>query len=223
MQAKSLELGGRKEKKITWVPLCQIMTSCPSLGTQSHLSSGLGIVWECGWVGYHEAFDAGGRWCRTPSSGVRVPAWHDAIDLRAFEVGCFAGGSRVVGATTKAALPMFGTIDGAVVGENFPTLVAEVGVQGTWAAIRVVTVLRFEGGFIGKNLPEHTHGDLGVDESVGGSEKVIVVVVEALLEIFGVCGELLLQGYLCTVPRDIRGQPWVLYVVDVAVDHFPEL
>ena len=55
------------------------------------MSSGLGIVWERGWVSYHEAFDAGGGWCGTPSPSVRVPAWHDAVDFGAFEVGYLAG------------------------------------------------------------------------------------------------------------------------------------
>ena len=43
-------------------------------------------------VVHHELLDVSGGWCGTPSSDVRVPAWHNAVDLRAFEVGYFAGG-----------------------------------------------------------------------------------------------------------------------------------
>ena len=156
------------------------------------MSSGLGLIWERGWVSYHEAFDAGGGWCRTPGSNVGVPAWHDAGDLRTFEVGYFAGGSRMVEATTKTALSAFGTIDGTMVREDFPTFVAEMGVQGTGALIRVRAMLRLKRGFIGEDSPEHACRDSGVDESVGSGEEVVMVVMEALLKFFGVCGELLL-------------------------------
>ena len=147
----------------------------------------------------------GGGRCGAPSSDVGVPAWHDTVDLRTFEVGYFTGGSCVVGVTTKTALSAFGTIDGAMVGEDFPTLVAEMGVQGTGATIRVRAMLRLERGFIGEDSPEHTCGDLGVDESVGSSEEVVMVVMEALLEFSGVCGKLLLQGCLCAELCDIHG------------------
>ena len=104
------------------------------------MSSGFCIVWERRWVGYHEAFDAGGGQGGTPSSGVRVPTWHDAVNLRAFEVGDFTGGSHVVGVTTKAALSTLWTVDRAVNGEDFPAFVAEAGVQGAQVVIRVRAV-----------------------------------------------------------------------------------
>jgi len=92
------------------------------------LSSHLSIIWERGWVGYHEAFDVGGGWCRTPSSGIGVPTWHDTADLRTFEVGCFAGRSCVVRTATETALSSLGTVDRVMVGEDFPTFVAKAGV-----------------------------------------------------------------------------------------------
>jgi len=92
-----------------------------------------------------------------------------------------------------------------VVGEDFPAFVTEVGVQRGWAAVRVRAVSGFEGGFFGEDLPEHTCGDSGIDESVSGGEKCVVVIVESFFKGLGVCSELLLQGCLCTEPCDIHG------------------
>ena len=71
---------------ITWAMLCQIVTSRPPLGTQSHLSSGFDDVW----VVYHEPLDVSGGRCGTPSSDIGVPAGYDTVNLRALEVGYFA-------------------------------------------------------------------------------------------------------------------------------------
>ena len=98
----------------------------------------------------------------------------------------------MVRAPTKAALSPFRTVDRAVVREDFPAFVTEAGVQGGWMAVGVRAVPRFEGGFFGEDSPEHTRGDSGVNESVSGGEKVIVVVMEAVFKGFGACGELLL-------------------------------
>jgi len=76
----------------------------------------------------------------------------------------------MVGVAAKAALSPLGTVDGAVVGEDFPTFVTEVGEQGSWAAIGVRTVVRLEGGFFGKDSLKHTCGDAGVDEPMGSGE-----------------------------------------------------
>jgi len=176
---------GGKEKKIIQVSVCQIVTSRPSLGTQSHLSSRLSIVWEHGWVGYHEALDAGGGWCGTPISHVRMPTGHNTVDLRAFEVGYLTGGSGMVRAATEAALSPSRTVDGVVVGKDLPTLVAEMRIQGGRSAIRVGTVSWLEGGFFGEDSPEHMRGDSGINELVGSGEEGIVITMEAVFEDFG--------------------------------------
>jgi len=195
----------REKKKITQPSLCQIVTSRPSLGTQSHLSSSLSIVRERGWVGYHEAFDAGGRQRGTPVPDIGVPTGHDTVNLGAFEVGYFASGGHVVGVTTKAALSLLGTVDGTMVGEDFPTFVAEAGVQGGRAAVRVRAGSLLERGFFSENSPKHACGDSGVDESMSGGEEVVMVVMKLVLKGFGTCGEFFLQGRLGMEPRNIRG------------------
>ena len=123
------------------------------------MSSVFSIGGERGWVGYHEAFDAGGRRCGTPSPGVGVPTRHGAVDLRAFEVGHFTGRGRVVRAAAEATLSPLRTVNGAMIGEDFPTFVAKAGVQGGWSTIRVRAVAWFEGGFFGEDSPEHACGD----------------------------------------------------------------
>jgi len=45
------------------------------------LSSGLGLIWERGWVSYHEALDAGSGRCGTPIPNIRVPTGHDTVNL----------------------------------------------------------------------------------------------------------------------------------------------
>ena len=152
------------------------------------MSSHLSIIGERGWVGYHEALDAGGGRCGTPVPNVGVPTGHDTIDLRTFEVGYLTGGGGMVRAATETALSPSRTIDGAVVGKDLPTLVAETRVQGSWTAIRVGTVAWLEGGFFGEDSPEHTHGDSGINELVGGGEEGVVIIVEAVFEDFGICG-----------------------------------
>ena len=98
----------------------------------------------------------------------------------------------MVRVATEAALFLLGTVDGAVVGKDFPAFITEAGVQGMWAVIRVRTVVCLEGGFIGKYMPEHMCGDSSVDELMGGAEEVVVVVVKALLEGLGGISEFLL-------------------------------
>ena len=98
----------------------------------------------------------------------------------------------MVRTATEAALSPLGTIDGAVVGEDFPAFVTEAGVQGMWAAVRVRAMVRLEWGFFGEYAPEHTCGDSGVNELMGGGEEVVVGFVKVLLEGLGGSGELLL-------------------------------
>jgi len=168
------------------------------------LSSHLSIIRERRWVGYHEAFDAGGGRRGAPVPDIGVPTGHDTVDLRTFEVGYFTSGGHVIGAATEAALPPLGTVDGAMVREDFPTLIAEAGVQGGRAAVRMQARSLLERGFFGENSLEHACGDLGVDESVSGGEEVVVVVMEPVFKGLGTCGELLLQGRLGAEPRDVR-------------------
>src|SRR5712671_588030 len=58
---------------------------------------------------------------------------------------------------------------------------------------------------------------------MGSSDEVVVVRVETLLELLGLCRELLLGGCPGTIPGDVGCKPWVLHVVDVAVDHVAKL
>jgi len=79
-----------------------------------------------------------------------------------------------------------------VVGEDLPTFVAEVGVHGGWAMIGVRAVSWLEGGFFGEDSPEHACGNSGVDESVGGGKKIVMIGMEMIFEGLGACGEFLL-------------------------------
>ena len=66
-----------EKKKITRATVCQIVTSRPSLGTQSHLSSGFNDVG----VVDHEPLDTSGRRGGAPSARVRMPTWDETISL----------------------------------------------------------------------------------------------------------------------------------------------
>jgi len=147
----------------------------------------------------------GGGRCRTPVPDVGVPTGHDTVDLQTFEVGYLTGGGGMVRAATETALSPSRTVDGVVVGEDFPALIAETGIQGGRTAIRVGAVSLFEGGFFSEDSPEHTCGDSGINESMGGGEEVVVIIVEAVFEDFGTCGQFLLQGRLSAEPRDVCG------------------
>ena len=75
----------------------------------------------------------------------------------------------------------------------------------TWVAVRVGAVVRLERGFIGEYAPEHACGDSGIDESMGGVEEVVVVIMKVLLEGLNGGGEFLLQCYLHTKSCDVCG------------------
>jgi len=98
--------------------------------------------------------DASGGWCCACAPAIGVPTWHEAINLRAFQVGHGAFNGRVVGAGAKAALSALRTGADAVTGENFPTLVAEAGVRGERTPIRVGSSQGIKGVFVGEDAPE---------------------------------------------------------------------
>jgi len=105
-------------------------------------------------VGDEEPFDAGGGWCRTRTPTVRVPTWHEAVHLRTFEVRGGALDGRVVRADTEAALAAFGAMADMVVGEDFPTFIAEAGIRGSGAPVRVRSSQGVKGVFVGEDAPE---------------------------------------------------------------------
>ena len=117
------------------------------------MSSGRGMKDDSGVVD-KEPFDTSGGWCRTRAPTVRVPAWHEAVRLRTFEVRGGALEGRVVRMGAEAALAAFGTVADAVIGEDFPTFIAEAGIRGHGAPVRVRSSQGVKGVFVSEDAPE---------------------------------------------------------------------
>src|SRR5712671_3419123 len=128
--------------------MSRIVTSRPSLGTQSHLSSGWGMDDDRG-VRDKESLDAGSGWCRARATTVRVPAWHEAVHLRTFQVGCGACDGGVVRTGAEAALSTLRTGAAVVAGEDFPASIAGAGVGGGGACVWVRSSQGVKGVFVG--------------------------------------------------------------------------
>jgi len=100
-------------------------------------------------------------------------------------------------------LPALGTVADTVAGEDFPTFIAEAGIRGERASVRVRSSQGVKGVFVGEDAPEQSCGDPSVDEVMGGGDEVVVVGVEALLEFLGLCREFLLGGCPGAIPGDV--------------------